>query len=112
MIFLKNVAHVIHICAHMCLYAYIHTHTCACVLSLQLCPTLCDAMDCSPPGSSDLGILWAGILEWVAMPSPRGSSRPGIEPESPGLQADSLLLQQRGGHTGSLCSTLQSNTIL
>ena len=33
-------------------------------------------MDCSPPGSSDLGILQARILEWVAISSSRGSSRP------------------------------------
>ena len=33
-------------------------------------------MDCSPPGSSDHGILQARILEWVVMPSSRGSSRP------------------------------------
>ena len=44
--------------------------------SLQLCPTLGDPMDCSPPGSSVRGILQARILEWVAMPSSRGSSRP------------------------------------
>ena len=37
---------------------------------------LCDPMDCSPPGSSVHGILQARILEWVAMPSSRGSSRP------------------------------------
>ena len=36
--------------------------------------TLCNPMDCSPPGSSVLGILQARILEWVAMPSSRGSS--------------------------------------
>ena len=42
--------------------------------SLQLCLTLCDAMDCSLPGSSVHGILQARILEWVAMPSSRGSS--------------------------------------
>ena len=41
----------------------------------QSCLTLCDPMDCSPPGSSILGILKAKILEWVAMPSSRGSSR-------------------------------------
>ena len=35
--------------------------------SLQLCPTLCDPMDCSPPGSSIPGILQARILEWVAI---------------------------------------------
>ena len=45
------------------------------VLSHQTCPTLCDPMDCNPPGSSVHGILQAGILEWVAMPSPRGSSQ-------------------------------------
>ena len=38
------------------------------------CPTLCNPMDCCPPGSSVQGILQARILEWVAMPSPRGSS--------------------------------------
>ena len=36
---------------------------------LQLCTALCDAMDDSPPGSSDHGIFQARILEWVAMPS-------------------------------------------
>ena len=40
------------------------------------CPTLCDPMDCSPPGSSVRGILQARILEWVAVSSSRGSSRP------------------------------------
>ena len=42
----------------------------------QLCPTLCDPTDCSLPGSSVRGILQARILEWVAMPFPRGSSWP------------------------------------
>ena len=41
--------------------------------SLQLCPTLCDPMDGSPPGSSVRGILHARILEWATMPSSRGS---------------------------------------
>ena len=44
--------------------------------SLQLCPSFCDSMNCSPPGSSVHGILQARILEWVAMPFSRGSSRP------------------------------------
>ena len=47
-----------------------------CAKSLQSCLTLCDPMDCSLPGSSVLGILQARILEWVAMPSSRGSSQP------------------------------------
>ena len=42
----------------------------------QLCPTLCDFMDCSPPGSSLCGISQARILEWVFISTPRGSSRP------------------------------------
>ena len=47
---------------------------CVCMLSLQSCPTLCDPMDCSPPNSSASEILQAKILEWVALPSSRGSS--------------------------------------
>ena len=42
--------------------------------SLQSCLTLCDPRDCSPRGSSVHGIIQARILEWVAMPSSRGSS--------------------------------------
>ena len=45
-----------------------------CVKSPQSCLTLCDPMDCSPPGSSVHGILQARIFEWVAMPFSRGSS--------------------------------------
>ena len=44
--------------------------------SLQLCLTLCDPMDCSPLGSSVHGIHQARTLEWVSMPSSRGSSWP------------------------------------
>ena len=46
------------------------------VKSLQLCLTLCDPINCSPPGSSVHGILQARILEWVSMLSSRGSSPP------------------------------------
>ena len=42
----------------------------------QSCLTLCDPVDCSPPGSSIHGILQARILEWVAISFSRGSSRP------------------------------------
>ena len=38
-----------------------------CVCVAQLCPTLCDPMDCSPLGSSVPGILQARILGWVAI---------------------------------------------
>ena len=49
---------------------------CMCAKSLQSCLTLCDTMDCNPPGSSVHGILQARILAWVPMPSSRGSSWP------------------------------------
>ena len=57
------------ICAVLCLVA-------------QSCPTLCDPMDCSPPGSSVQGILQARILEWLAAPSSRGSSQPRYQTHS------------------------------
>ena len=53
-----------------------HIHVCVSAKSLQSCPTLCDPMDYSPPGSSVHGILQARRLEWLARPSSRGSSRP------------------------------------
>ena len=42
--------------------------------SLQLCPTLCDPIDGSPPGSPFPGILQARTLEWVAISSPMHES--------------------------------------
>ena len=51
---------------------YTHTYTAAAAAkSLQSCPTLCDPIDGSPPGSPVPGILQARTLEWVAMPSSR-----------------------------------------
>ena len=44
--------------------------------SLQSCLTLCDPMDCSPPGSSVRGVFQARILQWFAIPSSRGSAQP------------------------------------
>ena len=57
----------------------------------QSCPTLCNPMECSLPGSSVHGILQARILEWVEVPFTRRSSQPRIKPVSPSLQVDSLL---------------------
>ena len=59
----------------------------------HLCLTLCDPMDCSPPGSSVHGISQARILEWVATSFSRGSTWPMDETSSPALQADSLLFE-------------------
>ena len=59
--------------------------------SLQLCPTLCDPVDCIPPGSSVLGIFQAGVMEWLAMSSSRGSSRWANLGNNPDIEAYYLL---------------------
>ena len=46
------------------------------VVVTQSCPTLCDRVDCSLPGSFVHGILQARVLEWVAIPFSKGSSWP------------------------------------
>ena len=47
-----------------------------CAHLFQSCPTFCNPMDCSPPGSSDHGILQARILEWSAVHSTKRSLFP------------------------------------
>ena len=59
----------------LCVFSFIPDHFLH-VLVTQLCPTLCDPMDCSPPNSSVHGILQARILEWVVIPFSRESSQP------------------------------------
>ena len=56
----------------------------------QLCATLCDPMDCSPPGSSVHGISQSRILEWAAISFSRDLPDPGMKTRSPVLEADSL----------------------
>ena len=65
------------------------------VLVAQSCPTLCDPMDCSLPGSSVHGILQARIREWVAISSSGGSSCPGIEPPAKAKSPQIILVQYR-----------------
>ena len=50
-------------------------HLCCCSVA-KSCPTLCDLMDCRLPGFSVRGVFQARILEWVAVPSSKGSSWP------------------------------------
>ena len=76
-----------------------------CVKSLQSCPTFCDPMNCSLPGSSVHGILqeyWSGL----PFPFPGDLSDLGIEPVAPALQVDSLPLDHWGSPL-SVCSTPQ-----
>ena len=51
----------------------------------QLCPTICDLMDCSLPGSSVHGVFQARVLEWFAISFSRELPIPGIDPRSPEL---------------------------
>ena len=53
----------------LCLHCVLHAKL------LQSCLTLCNHIDCGPPGSSVHGILQARILEWVAISFSRGSSQ-------------------------------------
>ena len=71
-------------------------YVCVCVLVAQLCPTLCNRIDCSPLVSSDHGILQARISEQFAILFSRDLPDPGIEPRSPALQAGSLLPEPPG----------------
>ena len=69
---------------------YICRDACVHAKLIQLCLTLCDLMNCSPPGSSVHGILQARIMGWVAAL--------GIECVSPALLVDFLLSEPPGKH--------------
>ena len=68
----------------------------------QLCPALCDPMDCSLRVSSVHGIIPTRILEWVAVSFSRGSSQPRDVVQSPSLQVDSLPAELPGKPTDLL----------
>ena len=61
---------------HSVYYSSNFAYACMHAKSPQSCLTLCNSLNCSPPGSSVCGILQARILEWVAIFSSRGSCRP------------------------------------
>ena len=80
-------AHTPWVLYHVILFLFLFkiASTCTCVLFLQLYPTICHPMDCSPWGSSVQVIFQARILEWVAISSPGDLSDPGLEPMSSAL---------------------------
>ena len=80
----------------------------SCIVT-QSCPTFCDPMDYSPPGSSVRGILQARILEWVAISFSGDLPNPGIEPRSPALQADSLPFEPPGKPSRMVILVLKSS---
>ena len=74
-----------------------HRKCCCCCLVANLCPTLCDPMDYSPPGCSVHRLLQARILEWVAISFSRGIFlTQGLNLCLLSWQADSLLLSHQG----------------
>ena len=77
------------------LFAFIHRGGSTYVVT-QLCPTPYNPINWSLPGFSVHEILWARILQWVAIPSPEDLFNSGIEPGSPALQADSLPSESPG----------------
>ena len=81
-------------------YMHLFIH---CYLVIQSCPTLCNPMDCSPPGSSVCGISQARILEWVAIPFSSGSSQQELNLHF--LQADSLPLSHHRSGAKMFSST-------
>ena len=62
----------------------------------QSCPTLCNPMDCSPPGSSVHGIFQQEYWSGLPFPSPGELPDPEIKPRSPALQADALRSEPPG----------------
>ena len=79
------------------------------MLAAQLCLTLCDPMDCSPPGSSVHGILQARILEWVAIPFSRESSSPRDQTQVSFIAGRLLtILTIREEHMGAIISLSRS----
>ena len=68
-----------------------------CVLVAQLCPTLCNSINCSPPGSSVYGVSQARILECgLPFPSPGDLPHSEIEPGSVAMKVDSLWSEPSG----------------
>ena len=60
----------------VCVCVCVSVCVCVCVLVTQWCPTLCDPMDSSSPGSSVHGVLQTRTLEWAAIPFSRGFFQP------------------------------------
>ena len=91
--------------AFLAISSTVSLHTqCACMLSLQLCPPLCNSMDCSPTGSSVHGILQARILEWVAMTSSRNLPHPEVGTHVSYISRIGRQVLYRWRHLGSWCT--------
>ena len=81
-----------------------------CCLITKLCPTLCDPMGCSPPGSSVHELSQARILEWVVISFSKGSSLPGVKLSLLHCRCTLYCLSHQGSSTAvlALCHSVLS----
>ena len=75
----------------------------------QLCPTLCDPVDCSLPGSSVHGIFQAIVLEWIAIFFSRGSPQPRDRTRVSRIVDRRFTVHHQGSHKDIQYSTRQRN---
>ena len=88
--FFVDLVKILELASHRLLTMIDIQNICVCSVT-RSCPTLCDPMDCSPPGSSVHEIFQGRILEWVAISiSGGGLPNPRVESRSLALQVDSL----------------------
>ena len=117
------------VCVCVCMYAQVLSYVwlfvtlwtvcvsvcvcvCVCICTgTQLCLTLCNPMDFSPPNSSVLEIFQARILEWDVISSWGDLPGLGTKPTSPTLPVDSLLLSHWGSPGEHSKSTIQKRTL-
>ena len=85
---------------------------CTIVLVAQLCPTLCDSMGHSIPGSAVHGISQARLPEWVGISFFRDLPYLGIEPSPPALQEDTLLLSQWGSPAYEITQPIKTTSLI
>ena len=102
-VYLGGICVSMHVCVCVCVCVCLCVCVCVCVRAsaklLQLCLTLCNPMDYSPPGTSLLGILQQEYWSGLPFPSPGDLLNPGIKtasPASPIFQANSLPLSLLG----------------
>ena len=93
--------------------AFIYKSACLRAKSLQLCPNLCNPMDCSPQGSSVHSILPARILKWVAITFSRGSSWPRNRTQVSQIAFFTIWATREATYSsGFICFFLQRHQIL
>ena len=105
------------LCPELYLLTYIRSQlflnlnlSCCCLVT-KSCQSLCDPMDCSPPGSSVHGILQARILEWVAISFSRGSSRPKDQTQVSLIAGRFFTIQPPGKPSLSLNNHISANSL-